>query len=163
MVFGEDPYAEGDGDRDHLSYSALDSAPLAILRRLQERGIPTVSVFLTGRPMWVNPELNASDAFVVAWLPGTEGGGVADVLFRGPNGKLEHDFHGRLSFSWPRHAMHTPLNVGDTDYAPLFPYGFGLRYGDAAVDRPGRLDESDSARGLPACDRPRTAGSGYPR
>ena len=163
VVFGEDPYAEGDGDRDHLSYSALDPAPLAILRRLQERGIPTVSVFLTGRPMWVNPELNASNAFVVAWLPGTEGGGVADVLFRGPNGKLVHDFHGRLSFSWPRHAMHTPLNVGDTDYAPLFPYGFGLRYGDAAVDRPGRLDESDSARGLPARDRPTTAGSTYPR
>ncbi|MDE0037953.1 MAG: glycoside hydrolase family 3 protein [Gammaproteobacteria bacterium] len=163
VVFGEDPYAEGDGDRDHLSYSALDSEPLAILRRLQERRIPTVSVFLTGRPMWVNPELNASNAFVVAWLPGTEGGGVADVLFRGPNGKLDHDFHGRLSFSWPRHAMHTPLNVGDTDYGPLFPYGFGLRYGDAAADRPGRFDESDSARGLPASDRPRTVGSAYPR
>ena len=163
VVFGEDPYAEGDGDRDHLSYSALDSAPLAILRRLQERGIPTVSVFLTGRPMWVNPELNASNAFVVAWLPGTEGGGVADLLFRGPNGKLVHNFHGRLSFSWPRHAMHTPLNVGDTDYAPLYPYGYGLRYGDAVVDRPDGLDENDSSRGLPARDRLRTTGSGYPR
>ncbi|MXY58512.1 MAG: glycoside hydrolase family 3 protein, partial [Gammaproteobacteria bacterium] len=162
VVFGEEPYAEGDGDRDHLSYSTLHAEPLAILRRLQERGIPTVSVFLTGRPMWVNPELNASDAFVVAWLPGTEGGGVADVLFRGPNGKLDHDFHGRLSFSWPRHAMHTPLNVGDTDYAPLFPYGYGLRYGDA-IDRPGRLDETDSARGMPARDRPCTMGSTYPR
>ena len=163
VVFGEDPYAEGDGDRDHLSYSALDSEPLAILRRLQERGILTVSVFLTGRPLWVNPELNASNAFVVAWLPGTEGGGVADVLFRGPNGKLDHDFHGRLSFSWPRHALHTPLNVGDTDYAPLFPYGYGLRYDDAVVDTPGRLDETDSARGLPARDRPTTAPSTYPR
>ena len=82
VVFGENPYAEGDGDRNHLSYSALDPQPLAILRRMKERGIPTVSIFLTGRPLWVNPELNASDAFVVAWLPGTEGAGVAEVLTR---------------------------------------------------------------------------------
>lgn len=163
VVFGENPYAEGDGDRDHLSYSALDPKPLAILRKLRERGVPTVSVFLTGRPMWVNPELNASDAFVVAWLPGTEGGGVADVLFGGADGGLGEDFHGRLSFSWPRHALHTPLNVGDTDYAPLFPYGYGLRYRDAPDDGPGRLDESDTARGLPACGRTRPTGSTYPR
>lgn len=162
VVFGENPYAEGDGDRTHLSYSGMDAAPLAILRRLKERGIPTLSVFLTGRPMWVNPELNASDAFVVAWLPGSEGGGVADVLFRGPHGTIGHDFHGRLAYSWPRHALHTPLNVGDSDYAPLFPYGFGLTYqeSDAGV---GRLDEADTACGAPARDERRTAGSTYPR
>ena len=113
--------------------------------------------------MWVNPELNASDAFGVAWLPGTEGGGVADVLFRGPDGESAHDFHGRLSFSWPRHALHTPLNVGDTDYAPLFPYGYGLRYRDAADDGTGGLDESDTARGRPARDSTRPTGSTYPR
>ena len=161
VVFGENPYAEGDGDRTHLSYSGMESESLAILRRLRERGIPTVSVFLTGRPMWVNPELNASDAFVVAWLPGTEGGGVADVLFRGPNGAVGHDFQGRLSFSWPSHALHTPLNVGDTDYAPLFPYGYGLTYGET-VDRIGRLDEADGASGVAARDERRVAGSGYP-
>ena len=161
VVFGENPYAEGDGDRTHLSYSGMESESLAILRRLRERGIPTVSVFLTGRPMWVNPELNASDAFVVAWLPGTEGGGVADVLVRGPNGAVQHDFQGRLSFSWPRHALHTPLNVGDTDYAPLFPYGYGLTYGET-VDRIGRLDEADGASGVAARDERRVAGSGYP-
>ena len=162
VVFGENPYAEGDGDRPHLSYSALDSEPLAILRKLKAQGIPTVSVFLTGRPMWVNPELNASDAFVVAWLPGTEGGGVADVLFRDPNGELGHDFHGRLSFSWPCHSLHTPLNVGDADYEPLFPYGFGLRYQDTAT-RLGCLDEADAASDLPAWDRTQVAGSTYPR
>ena len=162
VVFGEEPYAEGDGDRAHLSFSSLDSKPVAILRKLKERGIPTVSVFLTGRPMWVNPELNASDAFVVAWLPGTEGGGVADVLLRGPNGEVGHDFHGRLSFSWPRHSLHTPLNVGDRDYAPLFPYGYGLRYRDTA-ERLGMLEEDDEASGLPACDGVRVAGSTYPR
>ncbi len=162
VVFGEDPYAEGDGDRNHLSYSAFDSQPLAILRRLKEKGIATVSVFLTGRPLWVNPELNASDAFVVAWLPGTEGGGLADVLMRGPDGDVDHDFNGRLTFSWPRHAQQTPLNIGDADYAPLFPYGYGLRYRDGSGEV-GRLDEADTALGRTTFDGPRDAGSTYPR
>ncbi|MDE0451878.1 MAG: glycoside hydrolase family 3 protein [Gammaproteobacteria bacterium] len=162
VVFGENPYAEGDGDRRHLSFSAHDSEPLAILRKFKERGVPTVSVFLAGRPMWVNPELNASDAFVVAWLPGTEGGGVADVLFRGPGGEPQHDFRGRLSYSWPRHALHTPLNVGDIDYSPLFPYGFGLSYRDGRRDT-SRLDEADAAAGIPAVDEHRVSGWTYPR
>ncbi|MYD96887.1 MAG: glycoside hydrolase family 3 protein [Gammaproteobacteria bacterium] len=162
VVFGEDPYAEGDGDRNHLSYSAQDSEPLAILRTLKERGIPTVAVFLTGRPMWVNPELNAADAFVVAWLPGTEGAGVADVMFRGPDGDVGHDFRGKLSFSWPGHPLQTPLNLGDTGYSPLFPYGFGLRYRDGA-DGPGVLDETDATHGRPVRCEPSAAGSSYPR
>ena len=162
VVFGENPYAEGDGDRHHLSYSADNGEPLAILRRLKAQGIPTVSVFVTGRPMWVNPELNASDAFVVAWLPGTEGGGIADVVFRDADGSAAHDFHGRLTFSWPAHPLQTPLNVGDADYAPLFPYGFGLRYGDAPT-RARQLDESDVARELPTpSGSPRTNPT-YPR
>ncbi len=162
VVFGEEPYAEGDGDRAHLSHSRANGKPLAMLRRLQALGIPTVSVFLTGRPMWINPELNASDAFVVAWLPGSEGAGVADVLFQGMAGGVGHDFHGRLGFSWPKHALQTSLNVGDADYDPLFPYGFGLRYGDAA--RPlGKLEESDTARDMQEdAPRPR-ANSTYPR
>ena len=161
VVFGEDPYAEGDGDRTHLSYSAGNTEPLAILQRLQARGVRTVSVFLAGRPMWVNPELNASDAFVAAWLPGTEGGGIADVIFRGVDGNIAHDFEGRLTVSWPSHALQTPLNVGDVDYAPLFPYGFGLRYGDTPLP-PRRLDEADVARELPAPAPPRTNPT-YPR
>ena len=162
VVFGENPYAEGDGDRHHLSYSAENAEPLAILRGLKARGIPTVSVFVTGRPMWVNPELNASDAFVVAWLPGTEGGGIADVIFQGADGKTDHDFNGRLTFSWPAHPLQTPLNVGDADYAPLFPYGFGLRYGDAPTPVR-RLDESDAARELPTPVEFPRASSTYPR
>ena len=159
VVFGEDPYAEGDGDRTHLSHSRANSKPLAILKRLQALGIPTVSVFLTGRPMWINPELNASDAFVVAWLPGSEGAGVADVLFRGEPG---HDFHGRLSFSWPKHALQTPLNVADANYDPLFPYGFGLRYGEEAPPLE-KLEESDTAADMPEdAARPRTNPT-YPR
>ena len=162
VVFGEEPYAEGDGDRAHLSHSRSNGEPLAILRRLKALGIPTVSVFLTGRPMWINPELNASDAFVVAWLPGGEGAGVADVLFRHAAGEVGHDFHGRLGFSWPRHALQTPLNVGDADYDPQFPYGFGLRYADATA-RLGKLDEADTARDLQEDDTPRRTNPTYPR
>ena len=162
VVFGEDPYAEGDGDRAHLSHSRTNAGPLAILRRLQALGIPTVSVFLTGRPMWINPELNASDAFVVAWLPGSEGAGVADVLFQARAGEQGPDFRGRLSFSWPGHALQTPLNVGDTSYDPLFPYGFGLRYGEEAPPLE-QLAESDTAADMPEdAARPRTNPT-YPR
>ena len=128
IVFGEEPYAEMVGDRSTLEFSPSDKDDLELMRRLQADGIPVVSVFLSGRPMWVNPEINASDAFVAAFLPGSEGGGVADVLFRGPDGQVEHDFKGRLSYSWPKRADQTPLNRGDADYDPLFPYGYGLSY-----------------------------------
>jgi beta-glucosidase len=65
-----------------------------LIRHLRAQGIAVVSVFLSGRPLWVNPEINASNAFVAAWLPGTEGEGVADVLLRDAAGKGPHDFHG---------------------------------------------------------------------
>jgi beta-glucosidase len=97
---------------------------------LKQQEIPVVSVFLSVRPLWVNPELNASTAFVAAWLPGTEGAGVADVVFRNNDGEVNYDLTGKLSFSWPKDAMQTPLNRGDADYDPLFPYGFGLTYDD---------------------------------
>jgi beta-glucosidase len=99
------------------------------MQRLRAEGIPVVAVFLSGRPMWVNPELNASNAFVAAFLPGSEGGGIADVLFADRSGAVRHDFRGLLSYSWPRRADQTPLNRGDADYDPLFAYGYGLRYG----------------------------------
>ena len=113
-----------------LEFSPSDKSALEMLRTLKAAGIPTVSVFLSGRPMWVNPELNASDAFVAAFLPGGEGGGIADVLFRDAAGKVRHDFHGKLSYSWPKRADQTPLNRGDADYDPLFAYGYGLTYAD---------------------------------
>src|SRR6202034_1824559 len=81
VVFGEGPYAEFQGDRETLEYSPNDRHELDLLRRLRARGVPTVAIFLSGRPLWVNPYINASDAFVAAWLPGSEGEGVADVLF----------------------------------------------------------------------------------
>ena len=123
-------------------------SPLATLRSLKARGVPVVSVFVTGRPLWVNPELNASDAFVVAWLPGSEGGGVADVLFRDAAGRMI-DFRGKLAFSWPRDPWQTSVNRGDEPYEPLFPYGFGLRYADGATASR-RLCETPVA---PSCRR----------
>ena len=130
VVFGEDPYAEFVGDRQTVEYSAADKKDLELLRRLKAAGIPTVSVFLSGRPLWVNPEINASDAFVAAFLPGSEGGGVADVLIGDRDGRARNDFKGKLSFSWPKRADQTPLNRGDANYDPLFAYGYGLAYAD---------------------------------
>jgi beta-glucosidase len=130
VVFGEEPYAEFQGDVENLEYQPDEKTDLALLKKLRAQGIPVVAVFLSGRPLWVNPELNASDAFVAAWLPGTEGGGIADVLFTKVDGKVRYDFNGKLSYSWPKTAVQTPLNRGDKDYAPLFAYGYGLTYQD---------------------------------
>jgi beta-glucosidase len=140
VVFGENPYAEMVGDRPTLEFSPGDKSALELLQRLKAAGIPTVSVFLSGRPMWVNPELNASDAFVAAFLPGSEGGGIADVLFKDTAGQVRHDFKGKLSYSWPKRADQTPLNRGDANYDPLFAYGFGLTYADT-VDVPSLSEE----------------------
>ncbi|SEA00277.1 beta-glucosidase [Alkalimonas amylolytica] len=133
VVFGEEPYAEGNGDIDNLEYQRGNKTDLALLQQLQAEGIPVVALFISGRPMWVNPELNASDAFVAIWLPGSEGEGVADVILRDANGAVQHDFHGRLTFSWPATPQQAVVNRFDADYQPLLPYGFGLRYGDADV------------------------------
>jgi len=127
VVFGEEPYAEGNGDIDNLEFQRGNKMALAQLKQLKSAGIPVVSVFFSGRPLWVNPELNQSDAFVAAWLPGSEGGAIADVLLTTPTGSIQHDFHGKLSFSWP--ASPTDFAVGRASKpAPLLPFGYGLRY-----------------------------------
>jgi beta-glucosidase len=142
VVYGETQYAEFQGDVPNLAFSPGNDADLKLLQRLRAAGIPVVSVFLSGRPLWVNPELNASTAFVAAWLPGSEGEGVADVLFRKPNGAIDRDFRGTLSFAWPR----TPLEFGtDTPGRPLFALGYGLR--DASNGHLARLPQ---ASGLPS-------------
>jgi beta-glucosidase len=142
VVYGEKPYAEFEGDVPNLAFSPGNDADLKLLRGLRARGIPVVSIFLSGRPLWVNPELDASNAFVAAWLPGSEGEGVADVIFRSADGAVRYDFRGRLSFSWPR----TPMQFGsDTAGRPLFPLGYGLR--DASD---GDLPQLPQASGLPS-------------
>jgi len=148
VVIGERPYAEGMGDLrvggppvlpgsataqaggeplkpygETLELAALHPEDLATIQEVTARGIPAVVVLVSGRPLVVNEELREASAFVVAWLPGSEGAGVADVLFE------DHDFQGTLSFSWPARDPQNP-NRGDDPYEPLFPYGFGLRMRD---------------------------------
>ncbi|CAN5257062.1 exo 1,3/1,4-beta-D-glucan glucohydrolase [soil metagenome] len=141
VVFGEKPYAEFKGDVPNLEYSPADKADRDLLRKLKAAGVPVVAVFLSGRPLWVNAELNASDAFVAAFLPGSEGGGIADVLIAKPDGSVNHDFRGTLSFSWPKRPDQYVLNRRDPGYDPLFAFGYGLSYA-----KPGKIGTLDETR-----------------
>ena len=126
VAYGEQPYAEGVGDRSNLNFSS--KRHIAFLELLAENKIPTVSLFFTGRPLWVTKEINLSDAFVVAWLPGTESRGMTDVLVNGD--KTNYDFTGKLPFSWPKNTYQANLNYYDATSDPLFAYGYGLTYKD---------------------------------
>jgi beta-glucosidase len=141
-IIGETPYSENFGDvatalgnrnSDDTSLRTLELGvrlpeDRAVLRAVSGQGVPVVTVLVSGRALYANAELNLSDAFVAAWLPGTEGGGVADVLFRSHNGSVASDFTGKLPVSWPRSACQTSLNVGDPAYDPQFAFGYGLSY-----------------------------------
>lgn len=140
VVFGENPYAEGVGDIKGIEYQHGNKRDIKLLNKLKSQGIPVVSVFLSGRPLWTNAEINASDAFVAAWLPGSEGVGVADVLLRKRNGEINYDFKGKLSYSWPKSDAQVLLNVGDENYDPLFAYGYGLTYQDN-INLPNNFNE----------------------
>ena len=143
VVFGENPYAEFQGDQADVALHAGAAESLALLKQLKAAGIPTVAVLISGRPLYLNPHINASDAFVAAWLPGSEGEGVADVLIAGPDGRPRHDFTGKLSFSWPKRPDQTPLNIGQKAYDPQFAFGYGLTY--AAPRTVGQLPEAKVA------------------
>jgi beta-glucosidase len=117
-VIGETPYAEMQGDRENLN---LDPEDVAVVEKLTHSGVPVVVVLVSGRPMAIDDILPKADAFVAAWLPGTEGGGVADMLF----GKWKPA--GRLSFTWPKGSS-TSFHLGDPGYETLFPFGAGLRW-----------------------------------
>ena len=121
VVFGEEAYAEFVGDRD--DHVLRDEAGLRLLRRFKAEGIPTVAVLVSGRPLWSNRELALADAFVAAWLPGSEGTGVADVLVATQDKKPRYDFSGRLSFAWPKDCTARsealfPLGAGGSYAAP---------------------------------------------
>lgn len=121
VVIGEKPYAEFQGDVPTLAYQPQDPRDLALVKRLKAAGIPVITVFLSGRPLFTSALINASDAFVAAWLPGSEGLGVADVLVAKRSGRPARDFSGTLSFAWPADAR-SPIA------APLFARGYGLTY-----------------------------------
>ena len=130
FVYGEDPYAEGDGDRKHIFYENQDKRFLKYMREIADKKIPSVSLFISGRPLIVNEEINLSESFVQLWLPGTAIEGITDVIFTNKNNEINFDFKGKLSYSWPKFSHQTELNYGDKEYDPLFPYGFGLTYAD---------------------------------
>ena len=129
VAYGEQPYAEGVGDRSNLNFSS--KRHIAFLELLAENKIPTVSLFFTGRPLWITKEINLSDAFVVAWLPGTESRGMTDVMVN--SDKTNYDFTGKLPFSWPKNTYQANLNYYDATSDPLFTYGYGLTYEDNIV------------------------------
>jgi beta-glucosidase len=119
VVIGETPYAEGRGDRIDLSLAQEDQDAVAAMK---SAGIPVVTILVSGRPMILGGVLDKSDALVAAWLPGTEGQGVADVLFG------DYKPTGKLSFTWPRTMAQLPVNINTPNGDPLFRYGYGLKY-----------------------------------
>ena len=119
VIIGETPYAEMEGDRESL---ALDKKDVATIDRLRKAGVPVVVIIISGRPLIITDELDKWAGLIAAWLPGSEGKGVTDVIFG------DYNPTGRLSVTWPRSMEQIPINFGDTDYDPLFEYGFGLSY-----------------------------------
>jgi len=130
VVVGEQPYAEGLGDRADLS---LNPSDVTLIQKMKGYGHPLVVVLISGRPLIITGILASADAILAAWLPGTEGEGVADVLFG------DYKPTGMLSHSWPRTMAQIPINEGDAVYDPLYPYGYGLSYTNDVVKTP---DES---------------------
>ncbi|KAH9728507.1 glycosyl hydrolase family protein [Citrus sinensis] len=116
VVVGEHPYAETNGDSMNLNIA--DPGPNTITNVCG--AVECVVVVISGRPVVIQPYLSYIDALVAAWLPGTEGQGVADVLFG------DYDFTGKLPRTWFKTVDQLPMNVGDPHYDPLFPFGFGL-------------------------------------
>ena len=118
MVIGESAYAEMQGDDLDLALAPDD---VAAFNNMKDAGIPVVVVVVSGRPLILGDLVDRADAIVAAWLPGTEGQGVADVLFG------DYKPTGKLSFTWPRSVDQIPINGGDGK-DPLFAFGHGLTF-----------------------------------
>ncbi|SEG54417.1 glycoside hydrolase family 3 protein [Vibrio hangzhouensis] len=157
VVIGEDPYSEMMGDIkawQTLEFGQLKRSyrpDVEKIRRLHDCGARIITVFYSGRPLYLNEEIARSDAFVAAWLPGSEGEGITDVLIGDVNAQPRYDFQGQLSFSWPNKKRSAtvnriPLHIPDYqvpaleqspkgEHAPLFEYGYGLNYSDSLQTR----------------------------
>ncbi|MGE5643461.1 MAG: glycoside hydrolase family 3 protein [Byssovorax cruenta] len=130
VVLAEDPYAEGVGDRADLS---LNEQEIGILEETRKYSQHIVVILISGRPRVITNQLDMADAWVAAWLPGTEGGGIADVLFG------DYPFTGKTAYSWPRSNEQLPINVNNAANktgceAPLFPFGYGLAHGESTPE-----------------------------
>jgi beta-glucosidase len=119
VVIGETPYAEGKGDSADLKLAQED---VTAVTTMKAAGIPVVVILFSGRPMILGQVLDQVDAFVAAWLPGTEGEGIADVIFG------DFPFKGKLSYTWPRNMEQVAKHAGDKGFDPLFRLGYGLSY-----------------------------------
>ena len=119
VAIGEKPYAEMNGDRESLDLSKND---IELVNKLSKSGKPIVMVLISGRPMILEPILDKCDAILAAWLPGSEGAGISDVLFG------DYSPTAKLSFSWPKSMKQIPINFGDTNYDPLYRFGHGLTF-----------------------------------
>ncbi len=117
VVIGEKPYAEGAGDRADLGLAKSD---IELIKKMKSYGNPVVVILISGRPMIIAPILHYADAIIAAWLPGTEGEGISDVLFG------DYEPVGLLSHTWPKSMRQVPMNVGDNVYNPLYSYGYGI-------------------------------------
>ena len=142
FVYGEDPYAEGDGDRKHIFFENQDSNFLKYMKDIKDQKISSVSLFISGRPLIVNEEINLSDSFVQLWLPGTAIEGITDVIFTNSDDEINYNFSGKLSYSWPKYSYQTNLNYGDKEYDPLFPFGYGLTYDENSYLNIINIDET---------------------
>lgn len=129
IVVGEIPYAEFFGDIGHESNQlqlTLTGEHQKYIKTYTEKGVKTLIVLISGRPLVVTEQINSSDAFVAAWLPGSEGDGIAEVLFG------DYNFKGKLPHSWPKEVNDYEKKYGpnfwDKTIKPLFEFGFGLEY-----------------------------------
>ena len=129
-VYGENPYAEFFGDVKDLSFKSSDLNYLSAMRKISNESIPITSIFLSGRPLAVNKQINLSSAFIAAWLPGQAVEGIADVILK-KDGHINKDFTGKLSFTWPKKSTQTVLNSNDPLSDHLFAFGYGLSYADS--------------------------------
>ena len=120
VVVGETPYAEGFGDKAAADL-VLSAEHQQLIKTYFDAGKKVITVLISGRPLLVNEQIDQSAAFVAAWLPGSEAQGIAEVLFGA------YGFKGQLGFSWPRNAQQIPIHADDSEYNPLYEYGFGLR------------------------------------
>ena len=119
VAIGEEPYAEMNGDKESLD---LSKNHINLVNKLSETGKPIVLILISGRPMILKPIINKCDAILAAWLPGTEGAGISDILFGDFNPSA------KLSFSWPKSMDQIPINFGDSNYDPLYKFGHGLTF-----------------------------------
>jgi beta-glucosidase len=142
VVVGEEPYAEGEGDLESLDFES-DAPVSQMIAKMQSDGVPVITIFVSGRPRVVNSLINASTAFVAAWLPGSEGAGIADVLVGQSTKAPRFDFQGRLPFEWPLSYSNETPEVNPRSLRPL-PVGYGLTYGMAGSQIPDLLPEPTS-------------------